>query len=185
MRRGYPAEQHHSKPEAYLYRTFIFFGSALTTISPAVFVWWPGEVIHLFTQFPAGALHYGSFASHTCADFIAACSAVEKTRGGAMEVSNLPLRWEGQELLTTEFNTPAYTFEWRAWLFAEIDRVYADVTDPQKLPILVDIDPPYHATQGGTVLLQRHSGRAYREGDPEWLTPAQVVRLAKERGADQ
>ncbi len=168
-----------------MYRTFVFFGSGLATVSPVVTVWWPGKVIDLFTQFPAGALHYGSFASHTCADFIVACSAVKETKGGVMEVSSLRLRWEGEDRLTAEFNTPAYTVEWRAWLYTEIERLCADITDPQKLPILVEIDPPYHITQGGTVLFQRHSGRGYQDGDPLWMTPAQAARLAKERGAAQ
>ena len=163
-----------------MYRTFIFFRPGLTDVSPAVHLWWPGKVIHLFRQFPPLALHYGASATGTCADFIVACSALEKTKYQPIEVANLPLRWEGQDRLTAEFDTPAHADQWRAWLFAEIGRLSADQQDP---PILVDLDPPYHVTQGGAVLFQRHDGRDYQEGDPLWLTPTQANRLARARAA--
>ena len=165
-----------------MHRTFIFFGAGLASVSPAVTVWWPGKVINLFRQFPSGALHYGAFAPGTCADFIRACSALEKTSYQPIEVHNLPLRWEGQDRLTAEFDTPAYSEQWRAWLFGELERLSADYDGPNP-PILVDIDPPFHVTQGGTVLFQRHDGRHYQEGDPLWMTPAQAARLAKARAA--
>ena len=168
-----------------MYRTFIFYRAGLNSVSPAVHLWWPETVINLFKQFPVDALHYGSFASHTCVDFIIACSALEKTKYQPIEVFNLRVRWEGEDRLTAEIDTPARTEQWRAWLFTEIERMCADVTDPQQLPILVDIDPPHHVTQGGTVLFQRHSGRHFRYGDPLWMTPAEAVQMAKERGADQ
>jgi hypothetical protein len=65
-------------------------------------------------------------------------------------------------------------------LFEEIGRLSADGQNP---PILVDLDPPYHVTQGGTVLFQRLDGRDYREGEPLWVTPARANRLAKARAA--
>lgn len=86
-------------PEAGVYRRLIFFGSGLSSVSPAVSLWWPGKVINLFNQFPTDALHYGTYATGTCVDFIVACSAVKKTKYQPMEVYNLPLRWEGQDHL--------------------------------------------------------------------------------------
>lgn len=106
-----------------MYRTFIVFRSGLASVSPAVSLWWPGKIINLFNQLPAVALHYGAFATGTCADFIVACSALEKTKYQPIEVYNLPLRWEGQDRLTAEIDTPAHSDQWRAWLFAEFERV--------------------------------------------------------------
>jgi hypothetical protein len=167
-------------PEARVYRTFIFFRAGLASVSPAVNLWWAGKVINLFRQFPAEALHYGAFADGACADFIVACSRLEKTKDQPIEVFNLPLRWEGQDRLTAKFDMPAHSEQWRAWLFEEIERLSADRQD---LPILVDLDPPFHVTQGGRVLFQRADGRNYQEGDPLWMTPAQANRLAKARVA--
>lgn len=165
-----------------MYRTFIFFRAGLTSVSPAVILWWPGKVINLFNQFPAEALHYGAFASGTCGDFVVACAALEKAKSRQIEVCNLLLRWEGQDRLTAEYDTPAHSDQWRAWLFEELDRLFADAYG-QDPPILVDLDPPYHVTQGGTVLFQRADGRDYQDGDPLWLTPAQANRQAKARAA--
>jgi hypothetical protein len=162
-------------------RKFIFFCPGLTSVSPAVSLWWPGKVINLFNQIPADALHYGAFATGTCADFIVACSALGKTKYHPIEVINLPLRWEGQDRLAGEIDTPAHSVQWRDWLFAEIERLTAEYQ--QDPPILVDIDPPYHVIQGGAVLFQRVDHRDYREGDPLWVTPARANRLAKARSA--
>ena len=98
-----------------------------------------------------------------------ACSALEKTKYQPIEVYNLPLHWEGQDRLTGEIDTPAHREQWRAWLFAEFERAFAKYGYPENPPILVDMDPPYHVTQGGKVLFQRHDGRGYQEGDPLWL----------------
>lgn len=163
-----------------MHRTFIFFRSGLTSVSPAVSVWWPGKVINLFKQFPAAALHYGAMATGACADFIVACSALEKTKYQPIEVFNLPLPWEGQDRLTAEFDTSAYWDQWRAWLFAEIERLSTDRAEP---PILVDIEPPYYVTQGGTVLFQRIDYQDFKAGDPLWVTPGRADRLAKARAA--
>jgi hypothetical protein len=174
------------------YRTFIFFGSGLTSVSPAVSLWWPGKVINLFKQLPAETLVLGTLASEVCAHFIGACSALQKAKlSGSrhrsdpgqylrIQVSSLALRWEGQELLTAAYDTPEHAEQWRAWFFAEIERLCANAQHP---PILVDLDPPFHVTQGGTVLFQRHSGRDFQQGDPLWLTPSQADRLAKARAA--
>jgi hypothetical protein len=176
---------HPGAPAASAYRAFIFFHSGLTSVSPVVILQWPGKVINLFNQFPAGALFYGTFAADACADFIVACSAVEKAKRQrrfrpSIQVCNLALRWEGQDQLTAAYDTPEHSEQWRAWLFAEIERLCADRLDP---PILVDLEPPFHVTQGGTVLFQRHDGRDYQEGDPLWLTPTRANRLAKARAA--
>ncbi len=113
-----------------------------------------------------------------------ACSALKRTKYLPIEVTNLALRWEeGQERLTAECDTPAHSEQWRVWLFEEIERLFAGSDDRQGPPSLVDLDPPYHVTQGGTVLFQRHDGWHYQEGDPLWLTPARANRLAKARAA--
>ena len=164
-----------------MYRRFIFFRAGLSSVSPGVTVWWPGKVIDLFNQFPESALHYGSHASETCVDFIIACSQVKKAKQMPLDVANLPLRWEGQEQLTAEYATAVYANEWREWLFRELERVFAEIEDKRSLPILVDIDPPFHVTQGGTVLFQRLDLRDYKEGDPLWVTPAHAKQLAKAR----
>jgi hypothetical protein len=167
-----------------VYRTFIFFRSGLASVSPAVSVWWPGKVINLFNQFPDLAIHFGAFADGACADFIMACSAVvDKTQGQPIEVYNLPFRWEGQDWLAAEIDTPAHREQWRTWLFEEIERLFAQDSDQQNPPILVDLDPPFQVTQGGTVLFQHVDYRDYKEGDPLWLTQAQANRLAKARAA--
>lgn len=166
-----------------MYRRFIFFGAGLSSVSPVVTVWWPGKVINLFNQFPEMALHFGSYASETCVDFVIACSQVKKAKEMPLEVANLPLRWEGQDHLTGEYGTAAYANEWREWLFREFERLFGDIEDPRNLPILVDIDPPFHVTQGGTVLFQLVDHRDYKEGDPRWVTPARAKKLAKAREA--
>jgi hypothetical protein len=166
-----------------MYRRFIFYSSGLNSVSPEVGLWWPGKVINLFKQFPNDALHYGADAQQTCADFLVACVALKHEKVLPTEVTNLPLRWEDQEQLTAEFDTPAYAQQWRAWLFGEIERLCSEITDPNELPILIQMDPPFHVTQGGTVLFQRHSGRDYQEGDPLWLTPVQAAKLAKSKEA--
>lgn len=166
-----------------MYRTFIFFKSGLTSVSPAVTVWWPGKVINLFNQFPPAALHYGAYATGACADFIVACSAVEKTKYQPVEVENLPLRWDGVDALTAEYDTPAYSAQWREWLFAELGRYFTGPDGPPELPVLVDLDPPHHVTQGGTVLFQRGDHRDHEDGAPLWVTPAAAKRLAAARAA--
>lgn len=163
-----------------MYRSFIFFRAGLASVSPVVTVWWPGAVLNLFRRFPPEALHFGSYASEACVTFITACAALDKTRYLPTEVSNLQLRWEGQDAIAAEFDTAAYRDQWRAWLLAEIDRLAAGAADP---PILVDTDPPYHVTQGGVVLFQRHTGRDYQDGNPLWMTPAQATRLARAKDA--
>jgi hypothetical protein len=163
-----------------VHRTFIFFRAELASVSPAVTIWWPGKVINLFNQFPDTALNFGGFPDGICVDFIMSCSALEKTKSQPIEVFNLPLRWEGQDRLTGEVDTAGHREQWRAWLVAEIKRLSGD---QQFSPILVDMDPPYHITQAGMVLFQRHDGRNFQEGDPLWMTPAQANRLAKARAA--
>jgi hypothetical protein len=97
------------------YRTFIFFSSGLASVSPTVGLWWPGKVINLFKQLPAEKLILAGVPQDNCADFIAACSALEKVRHQQpIMVSNLPLRWEGQELLTAAYDTPEKAVQWRA-----------------------------------------------------------------------
>jgi hypothetical protein len=153
-----------------VYRTFIFFRSDLSSVSPAVTLWWPGKVIDLLNQLPVGALHYGAMAGQVCADFIVACSGVPGAASREIEVDNLPLRWGRLDELEGSPDTPEYVARWREWLFEEIERLSASVDGQRWLPVMLDLDPPYHATQGGEVLCRRLMGD-YREGGPQWVAP--------------
>ncbi len=85
---------------------------------------------------------------------------------------NLPLRWERVDAaLTAEFDTPERTDQWRAWLFGEIDFAYARVTKKKELPVLVEMDPPFHVTQGGKVLCRQvdRLKERWKPGQPLWV----------------
>lgn len=158
-----------------MYRTFIFYRPDLCSVSPAVSLWWPDQVIDLLNQLPVGALHYGGMAGAACADFIVACRGllprevlpgVMATQGS--EVDNLPLRWDRLEALEGSPDTLEYVSRWCSWLFEEIEHLTVNTDDRRWLPVMIDLDPPYHATQGGEVLCRRLMSD-YREGGPQWV----------------
>jgi len=151
-------------------RTFIFFRSELCSVSPAVSLWWPGEVIDLLNQLPVGSLHYGGMAEGTCVDFIVACSSTLKLEMLPLEVCNLPLRWDRQNDLEGKDGTLEYHERWRNWLLDEIGRLWDDADARRTPPVLIDLDPPFHATQGGKVLCRRLMGE-YKVDGPEWVAP--------------
>ena len=76
-----------------------------------------------------------------------------------------------------------YGEPWRKWLFEEIERLFSVQGDGQEPPVLVELDLPYHVTQGGEVLCQRVSGDQYEPGDPLWVTPARAKQLDKAKAA--
>jgi hypothetical protein len=90
-------------------------------------LWWPGKVINLLNQLPAGALHYGAITGQACADFIVACSSVPDAASRGIEVDNLSLRWDRLDQLEGSPDTPEYVARWRDWLFEEIERLSASV----------------------------------------------------------
>jgi ribA/ribD-fused uncharacterized protein len=153
--------------EAGVYRTFIFFCADLASVSPGVTLWWPRKVVTLLNSLPVGALHFGAMAGQACADFIAACSAVSGAATRGIEVDNLPLRWDQLDNVEGSPDTQGYAQRWRDWLFGEVERL-SDGTDGRRWrPVMIDLDPPYHATRGDQVLCRRLMGE-YREGGPEW-----------------
>jgi hypothetical protein len=153
-----------------VYRTFIFFRSDLSSVSPAVVLWWPGRVIDLLNHLPGGALHYGAMAGQACADFVVACNSVPDASSRGIEVENLPLRWDRLDQLEGRTDSPEYVARWRDWLFTEIERLSASMDGATWRPVLVDLDPPYQATQGSEVLCRRLIVD-YREGGPHWVAP--------------
>jgi len=151
-----------------VYRTFIFFRSDLSSVSPAVTLWWPRKVVTLLNQLPVGAVSYGALAGNACADFIAACCPVV----GSTEVDNLPLRWDWFDQIEGDLDTLEYAEEWRSRLFQEIERLSAGADGQRRLPVMIDLNPPYHATRGDKVLCRRLMGE-YREGGPQWVKVAE------------
>ncbi len=147
--------------EVGVYRTFIFFRCDLSSVSPAVTLWWPGKL-------PVGAIHYGAMAGQACADFIVACSGVPGAASRGIEVDNLPLRWGRLDELEGSPDTREHVEQWRKWLFEEMERLSADSDGRRWIPILLDLDPPYQATRGGEVLCRRLMDE-YREGGPQWV----------------
>jgi N-glycosidase YbiA len=164
-----------------MYRTFIFFRSNLSSVSPAVTLWWPRKVVTLLNRLPVGALHYGACASWACADFIAACRSAPGAASRGIEVENLRLRWGRLDQVEGNPETQEYVEQWRGRLFEEIERLSADAGGRRWLPVKLDLNPPYHATRGDTVLCRRLMGE-YREGGPEWVQVAEstgVVTFAR------
>jgi hypothetical protein len=154
-------------------RRFIFHKPVLESLSPMVGVWWPGRVIDLLNRLPPAALHFGGMAEETCADFIVAFAALtQEDHYLPLEVLNLWLRWERvDQALTAEIDTRERADQWRAWLFEEIGHLYADVEDRRTLPVLVELSPPYHVTQGGKVLCRRvdRASERWEPGQPLWV----------------
>jgi len=161
------------------HRTAIFFRPRIGSVSPAVRFDWPVEVVDLLNQFPPGTPHLCGDAEDACADFIAACSALPPIPMGrsrtekwprSLSVGNLPLRWDRLGQLTAEVDTPEYGVQFPAWLFAELDRVYAHVKKRRELPVLVDQDL-LRVTQGGEVLCRHLDCRSepWKPGQPLWV----------------
>jgi ribA/ribD-fused uncharacterized protein len=158
--------------EAGVYRTFIFFRADLSSVSPMVTLWWPRKVVTLLNSLPVGALHFGAMAGQACADFIAACCSVSGAATRGIEVDNLPLRWDQLDQLEGNPDTQEYAQRWRDWLFSEVERLSDGIDGRRWGPVMIDLDPPYHATRGGQVLCRRLMGE-YREGGPEWAQVAE------------
>jgi hypothetical protein len=156
-----------------VYRTFIFFRRDLYEVSPAVKVWWPGEVIDLLNRLPAGTVYHGGVPEGVCAAFIGACSSGPEARPGSLEVFNLRLRWGRQNELEGECGTPEHEDRWRDWLFGEIGWLYEQAGGRAEPPVLVDINPPFHATQGGKVLCRplHLPYDPWEPGQPTWVAP--------------
>jgi hypothetical protein len=171
-------------------RNIVFHRAGLESVSPMVSVWWRKSVIDLLNQLPELAINFGGMAEEACADFIVAFAALPPQKGISLrtEVFNLGLRWERvHQAVTAEIETRERAHQWHRWLLEEIDlftrTFFANDADRRTFPVLIDMDPPYHVTQGGTVLFQRLDHRDYREGEPLWVTPARASRLAKARVA--
>lgn len=162
-------------------RAFIFHKPVLESVSPLVCLQWSGRVIDLLNRLPPDALHFGGMAQETCVDFIVACAALPRELTRPIEVLNLGLRWDRvNEVVTAEVDTRACADQWRAWLFEEIEHLYAQVEDRRQLPVLVELNPPYHVTQGGTVLCRRVD--RYEPGQPLWVESEQGGRRQRRRG---
>jgi N-glycosidase YbiA len=161
-------------------RTIIFYRSDPPAVSPQVSVNWPGKVVDLFNRFPADVWFNRDTPEGRCVDFVAACCAdggyADPTVGTAPSgLWNLPLRWDRPDELQGEPGTREYAERWRTWLFEEIERLSAEAGGRWLPPVLVDLDPPYHATQGGKVLCRRARADEYEPGKPLWV---QVDRAA-------
>lgn len=155
-----------------MYRTIIFHSSALSSVSPAVLVWWPGEILALFNLLPADRWYFGGTPGGACAAFLGGCLAVPGTSAGTLEVHNLPLRWDRQDELAGLHGSPKYAEEWRGWLHEELRRL-DEVGERAEPPVLVDLEPPYHVTRGDEVLCRRvdlcHDH--WEPGQPLWVVP--------------
>jgi hypothetical protein len=175
-----------------LYRSAIFVRGWLGSVSPAVTFFWPGEVIDLLNRLPEDVI-FGGMADDACADFIAQCWAlppIQMNRSRSenwprpLSVSNLQLRWELLDRLTAEVDTREYAAQFRAWLSEELARLYADVKDQRELPVLFDLDPPFHVTQGGEVLCRRVVPwiDQVKPGQPLWVAgPSSDAEIGTDR----
>jgi len=147
-----------------VYRTLIFYRPEPPSLSPALSIWWPGRVIDLFNLTPPDVWGNGNMPEGRCVEFIGACFAVPRIDTGRMEVWNLPLRWERLNEWERAHGTRVFGEPWVRWLFEE-------VAGWEKPPVLVDLEPPYHATQGGEVLCRRVDLRhdRWEPGQPLWV----------------
>jgi hypothetical protein len=167
-------------------RTFIFFRADMCSVSPAVKLCWPGQVIDLLNRLPGGTLYWGNMAEGACADFVGACLAVPEARTQPIEVHNLRLRWDRQNELAGQFGTREYAELWRHWLHEEIEWVCANTAGGKTvLPVLVDLDPPILATQGSKVLCRQLTGPEYKEGGLWWVAPGEGAGAERGTAADR
>jgi hypothetical protein len=120
-----------------VYRTIIFYRANPPAVSPAVSLEWSGKVVDLLNRLPPDVWVYGDRPERLCAAFVAACCA-DLPQG----LWALPLRRDRLAECERAHGGPLAGAAWVRWLSDEFGGGEAP-------PVLIDLDPPYHATRGG------------------------------------
>jgi hypothetical protein len=163
----------------------VFYRPGLGSVSPAISVAWEKPVVDLLNRIlPMGSsVNLGAYAEEACADFVVALSAdpVTAELTPRVEVLNLRLRWDRIDALYPE--TAAGIPAWREALFAEIARAWSGVKDPQWLPVLVDLEPPFAVTRGSELLCRMVNvlSEPWKEGQPLWVVPPKARKAGRTR----
>ena len=131
-----------------MYRVIIFYRSEPPCVSPAMNIWWPGKIIDLFNLLPPTVWCNGNMPEGRRVDFIGGCFAVPEVDTNRMEVWNLVLRWERLDEWERVNGARVFGAPWLQWLFEEVGTW-------EQPPVLVDMESPFEARQGGRVLCRR------------------------------
>lgn len=166
----------------------IFFRPGLGSVSPAISVAWDGSVVDLLNRIVpfGGKVNLGAYAEEACADFVIALSVDPATAelSPRLEVLNLRLQWDRLDALYPE--TAAGIPAWKEVFFAEIERAWSGAKGPQWMPVLVDLEPPFHVTQAGKLLCRMVNCLAepWKDGQPTWVEPPSTSKARRPRRRD-